>query len=257
MAHSGSQTCKVDQYSGLPAHKPLAVEIEVADLKQVTRVLAKPANFADMFEEKLKEDLEALEQEVQEGTLTKGHAMLDKKGRPNENNVRRRNTREFQRLLDQQIEVRKHRLELAVHQKDTTRQWDLTAAAFEAAAIEFHGLTGTDAKRMRGRSKVRFLQQTSDPLDLGKIDKEDNDEISTKANRLKNSANSHSMLGNKLNSMAKRMHANERNRGNKELHDENICINVNTIKLYRQGVEAATTKLNITEKSRRSRLERT
>ena len=47
------------------------------------------------------------------------------------------------------------------------------------------------------------------------------------------------------------MHANERNRGNKELYDENICINVNTMKLYKQGVEAATKKLNITEKQKK------
>ena len=160
--------------------QPLAIEIDVADLKQTIRVLEKPQHFAEMFEDKLKADIEALDKDVQEGKIAGSHPMLDKSGRPNENMVRKRNTKEFQRLMDLQIETRRHRFKLAEHQKDTTRQWDLTAAAVEAAVIDFHGLTGTEAKRMRGRSKIRFRQKTSDPLDLNRIGDEDKEECLTK-----------------------------------------------------------------------------
>ena len=40
--------------------------------------------------------MEKLEQEVQEGNITKGHPMLDKKGEPNENMVRKRSTKGLQ-----------------------------------------------------------------------------------------------------------------------------------------------------------------
>ena len=215
----------MDQYSGLPAHKTLAIKIDVADFKQTIRVLEKPQNFAEMFEDKLKTDIEALEKDVQESRIAGSHPMLDKSGRPNENKVRKRNTNEFQRLMDLQIETRRNRFKLAEHQKDTTRQWDLTAAAVEAAVIDFHGLTGTEAKRMRGRSKIRFRQNTCDPLDLNRVGDEDKEECLTKATWLKKSANNHSLLGNKLNTMAKRMHANVSNKGNRELYEENVATN--------------------------------
>ena len=124
-----------------------------------------------------------------------------------------------------QIESRRHRIRLAEHQQDTTRQLDLTTAAVKAAVIEFHGLTGTNAKRMRGRSKVRFCQQVKDPLDLDKVDEDENEELLTKAAWLKKSASIRSSLGNKVGSISKGMHANERNRGNKQLYEENIHIN--------------------------------
>ena len=47
----------------------------------------------NMLQTMSKEDMEKLEQEVQEGNISKGHPMLDKNGRPNENMVRRRNTK--------------------------------------------------------------------------------------------------------------------------------------------------------------------
>ena len=47
-------------------------------------------------------------------------------------------------------------------------------------------------------------------MDLDRIVEEDNEEFLTKANWLQKSANSHSLLGNKLNSISKRMHVNEK-----------------------------------------------
>ena len=53
----------------------------------------------------------------------------------------------FQSLMDKHIEARQHRFHLAAHQRNTTRQWDLIAAAAEDASIEFFGLGGKEANK--------------------------------------------------------------------------------------------------------------
>ena len=75
-----------------------------------------------------------------------------KKESVDENEIRRKELKELHKLIDEQIEKRQHRIALAQAQKDTTRQWDLVAAAVEQANIEYHKLQGTEAKTFKGIS---------------------------------------------------------------------------------------------------------
>ena len=72
--------------------------------------------------------------------------------------------------MDQQIDRREHRFNLAERQRDTTRQWDLVAAAVEAAIVEYLQIKKDDVKQIRGRSKVRFLEQKRDALSLEQVE---------------------------------------------------------------------------------------
>ena len=58
------------------------------------------------------------------------------------------------------IEKRKYRLDYAARTRDTDRQWDLVAAAVEEGVIEFFQLKGSDATKMRGRSKIAFTKKS-------------------------------------------------------------------------------------------------
>ena len=83
-------------------------------------------------------------------------------------------------------------------------------------------------------------------------EEDESEELLAKAAWLKKSASIHSSSGNKLNSISERMHANERNRGDEQLYEENININKNTLTLYMQGVEAAAKKMNTTDKQKQT-----
>ena len=74
------------------------------------------------------------------------------------NEIRKRNLNELHALMGVQIRKRQHRIKYAQCQRNTTRQWDLVAAAVEQANIDFHNLTKAEATKMRGRSKVAFKQ---------------------------------------------------------------------------------------------------
>jgi hypothetical protein len=245
------KACWVDQQADLPTHKPLAIEVDVKEMKRVTRMLAKPTDFAELFEQKIREDVAQLEQEHKEGRIQAGHPMLDKKGEPNVNKVRSRNTQELQTLMDQQVASREYRFKLAEMKKDTTRQWDLVAAATEAAVIEYMNLKGNEAKRMRGRSKVRFMKQEEDALSLEKVESVEQEETQTKAEWLKKSSSDHSTLGNKLSNIAKRMIANERHKANEQAYRENVAINEITMERYKQHAEIASKKKSLSDQRRK------
>ena len=72
--------------------------------------------------------------------------------------------------MDQQIARREYRFNLAERQRDTTRQWDLVAAAVEAAIVEYLQIKKDDVEQIKGRSKVRFLEQKRDALSLEKVE---------------------------------------------------------------------------------------
>ena len=61
----------------------------------------------------------------------------------------------------------------------------------------------------------------------------------------------HSLLGNKLNSIAKRMKANTRCKDNKERYDDNVRINDQTLTAYLQHAKQATTKKELIEEKKR------
>ncbi len=64
--------------------------------------------------------------------------------------------------MGQQHEKRKHRLTHAAHTKDTDKQYDLIAAIAEEANIDFHGLQGKEATKMRGRSRITFNKNSEE-----------------------------------------------------------------------------------------------
>ena len=99
----------------------------------------------------------------------------------------------------------------------------------EAAVIEFLQLAGSGAKRLRGRSKVKLINQARDALSLDKAEEKDNEDLHTKAEWLKKSAGTHTLLGNKLSNIAKRMKANERHKEDRKGYDDNVLINKNTM----------------------------
>ena len=55
---------------------------------KATRVLAKPANYADLFEARVQEDLARLAEDLERGGIAAEHPMMDKKGQPDDNKVR-------------------------------------------------------------------------------------------------------------------------------------------------------------------------
>ena len=87
-------------------------------------------------------------------------------------------------------------------------QWDLIAAAFEEANMRFHGLEGTEAKKARSRYKVQFKKTTKDAF-KGPEEEQQNAESSTKAEWLRKQADDHTTMGNKLNTIAKKMEVQE------------------------------------------------
>ena len=126
-----------------------------------------------------------------------------------EGKIRKALLEELHGEMDKQIAKRQYRLKQADVQRDTDRQWDLIAAAVEQANIDWHGLTGDDAKRMRCRSRVTFIQDTANVLK--KYDKVDvPDEKLIRVEALSKIADEHTIMSNKLTSIARRMIATQR-----------------------------------------------
>ena len=108
------------------------------------------------------------------------------------------------REMNLAIEKRKHRLSYAVKLRDTDRQWDLIAAGVEEGVIEFFKLQGSEATKMRGRSKISFAKKSKRLL-KGIEDEADDGDLATRATWLRNAANNHVRLGNKLLNLARTM----------------------------------------------------
>ena len=130
--------------------------------------------------------------------------------------------------MDEQTQSRMCRLKLAEDAHDTTMQWDLIAAAVEQANIEWHGLSGDDAKRMRGRAKVTFLKDNANILK--QLDLTDVPEIlKLKAQMLQDYADEHTKLGNKLINLARRTKANCRYGESEVQKKTNVHLNALTL----------------------------
>ena len=153
--------CWVEQAGDFPTHRPLLIEVSVKRMQRTTNQLIKPTNFAEMFEAKVQKEIaEAevnLQQQRKDEVQHSGEKRKKQKG-VDESEIRKRNLNELHALMDVQIRKRQHRIKYAQYQRNTTRQWDLVAAAVEQANIDFHNLTKAEATKMRGRSKVAFKQ---------------------------------------------------------------------------------------------------
>ena len=126
--------------------------INKLDIK--TRSLQKPTNYAILFQEKLEIDLQREKEEA--AKRNEGKAKEDQEKEPTEHDVRKNNLKQLHDKMDEQVANRKCRLLQAQEAKDTTRQWDLIAAATEEAVIDYHQRQSKEASRMRGRSKITF-----------------------------------------------------------------------------------------------------
>ena len=122
------------------------------------------------------------------------------------NKVRNHHLQELHKLMDKHITKREHKLKKTLEAKDTTTQWDLIAAAAEDAIIEFYGLKGAEAKKMRGRSKITFQKKSTSTLQA--VEKQpENADMVTRAKWLRKIAGQHAKLGNKLIVTARRIKA--------------------------------------------------
>ena len=198
--------CHVDNTSGFLTHRPLAIEIDTGKLERTSKRLIKPTNFADLLEEKVRKVYREMPDEYQEAN--KDTEPKDRKSKPpQEHQVRKSLKDELQRIIDEQIRDREQRFEYAIFTKNTTRIWDLIAAATERANIIFHKLQGTkEATKMRGRSRISFADDTRNLLQKQEVDAE-GDEFETRANWLRGLADDHTIQGNRLTNVARRMKA--------------------------------------------------
>jgi len=105
--------------------------------------------------------------------------------------------------MDTAIEERSYRFGTSQLHRDTDRQWDLIAAAVEDAIIKEFNLEGTQATRMRGRSKVAYRDEDREILrGIGsQASKQETDTIQT-LNKL---AGIHATQGNRLHNIHLRM----------------------------------------------------
>ena len=95
--------------------------------------------------------------------------------------------------------------------KDTTRQWDLIAAANEDAIIAYLNLRGREATKIRGRSRIAFKNKKRNCLE-GIEANETIAPMATRVNWLRHVAGQHTKMGNKLINVARRMITVARNK---------------------------------------------
>ena len=122
--------------------------------------------------------------------------------------IRKNMFEELHEKMDMQIDSRHHRFEHAKLMKNVDRMYDLLAAAFEEANINFFGLTNVAARKARGRSKVNISNNKGSSL-RGTDKLEECEEEVDHARWLRKHADVHNGLGNKLTSLAKRLKAKE------------------------------------------------
>ena len=148
-------SCYVDDNSDYPTHRPLIIEMVTKLLESTSRELRKPTIFAKMLDRKIEQEVEEANAK-QEMERANGNENFEGE---KEHALRKRNMETLHRGMNLAIEKRKHRLSYAVKTRDTDRQWDLIAAGVEEGVIEFFKLQGSEATKMRGRSKIAFSKK--------------------------------------------------------------------------------------------------
>ena len=176
------QRCGVDQTSSFPTHRPLILEVNTDRVERVAKTLQTPTNSAEMFEDKVQKEHQQYQQQKQTREVDQ-EAGAEEGAEPtakDENHFRKEFKKELHSLMDEQIQKRQHRFGQAIHSKDTTRIWQLIAAAVEQANIAFNHLRGKEATKMQGKSKITLKKHEKDILQG--IDAEHtDDELATRA----------------------------------------------------------------------------
>ena len=152
-------------------------------------------------------------------------------------------------LIDKHLDERVYRLKRAVGQRNTTIQWDLIAAAVEDANIEFHGLTGAEAKKMKGRSRITFQKKDANALQAAEK-QQGNEDLVTKAKWLRKTAGQHAKLGNKLLATAKKIKAAGYHRGKGQVDETNKKLIGATIHSYIMLAAEQAKKHSLTEEQK-------
>ena len=160
-----------------------------------------------------------------------------------DHSIRKKNMEQLHKLMDEQHDKRKYRLQHAAEAKDTDAQWDLIAAIAEEANIEFHNLQGKEATKMRGRSRIRFKKAIKNMLQ-GMEAQEENADLVTRVKWLRETAGHHTKLGNKLINVARRLiaKARDKSKGSTEEVDD---TNRNTIQAYLDLAQHQATKSRV------------
>ena len=138
-------------------------------------------------------------------------------------------------VMDQQIDIRKHRLEHAALSKDTNRLWSLIAAAIEEANIIFHKLEGKQTANMRGRSKA--TNQTCDGGLLKEAGNYASNDAPTWIAKHRNAAVDHTVQGNSLIKVAREMRATARLCGGTAKVAVNTYQTTTMMEAYRKPAE--------------------
>ena len=97
---------------------------------------------------------------------------------------------------------------------------------------------------------MAFKQVEKSALEGAEKEAEHAEDI-TRLEMLRSLAADHNLLGNKLNSIAKRMKTNARCKDNKERCDENVRINNQTLKAYFHHAEKAAKKKELSDEKKR------
>ena len=226
-------SCVVDQSGDFPTHRSLLIEINTVELENVTRQLQRPTNFAKLFEDKVQEETKKAEEEAVKKASEDND---DEVKGVDQHAIRKSHLNELHTQMGKQINNRFSRLRLAVMTKETTRQWDLIAAAVEEAIIAFFELTERAAKKMRGRSKITFKQTSRNVLN-GIEEDEENAEAATRAEWLRKAAGEHTRMGNKLINVARRIKTMARNKDNTEKNEADAKLNAITCEAYNNLAE--------------------
>ena len=117
--------------------------------------------------------------------------------------------------------------------EDTTRLWDLVAAAFEEANIRYDNLSGKQAKKVKCWSKNAYQKSERNVLQ-GREDLETSVAQITKAEWLREIPERHTVLGNKVQNIARRMKINESKKSKEDVYGENVMLDNDTKRIYLQ-----------------------
>ena len=110
-------------------------------MEKTTNELQRTTNFAELMEQKIQKELEDEEQNarLQEDSGKEHHERIM------EHTIRKRNMEDLHVLIDKYLDRRENGFHHAELEIDTSRQWDLIAAAVEEACIDFFNLQGREA----------------------------------------------------------------------------------------------------------------
>ena len=150
--------------------------------------------------------------------------------------------------MDIQVGKRRWRFEDVALHKDTTRQWDLVAAAVEEANVIYNGLTGKEATSMRGRSKITFKERVRHLL--GGMGNEDAEAEVGRLAKLRKTAGAHTVLGNKLINVARRIKANIKHTEDPQKLQPNHKLNAATMEAYSEQADNISGRLHLTAEQR-------